>query len=93
MLPISNPSRRNAEADVEISLGAGGQSEGPSRDSAFGFGFASDPSVKPAFDAAAKVADKFGAKSIATPHLLYGILTRTLLSLTKWRLRGGTRRE
>ena len=52
-----------------------GQSERPSRDSAFGFGFASDPSVRPAFDAAAKVADKFGAKSIATPHLLYGILT------------------
>lgn len=51
-----------------------GQSEETQSD-AVSYWFPGDSSMKSVFETAAKVADEFNAKSIATPHLLYGILT------------------
>jgi len=50
-----------------------GQSEERKGGGGLGFSFPSDSSVKLAFDAAEKNADKFGSKWIATAHLLFGI--------------------
>ena len=57
-----------------------GQSEELQKGTGVSWWMPSDPSVKLAFDAAEKAADEYAAKSVATPHLLLGVLTDSAIA-------------